>query len=349
MDKKGHTLVVGAGLSGLCVAIHLIQRGERVTVIDHGTNHSSAVAAGMINPLVFRRMTKSWRVDAFLPYLETFYRALEAETKTSLFHAVVIRRMFSNEHERELWLQKQENPDFAPYMERVNSEDDSYALVKNNFGSGRVRQSAYIATQSFLNAAKNFVRSRGTILEERFDFEQLQGNVYKQEPYERVIFCEGYEAVKNPHFNYLPLTQTKGETLTIHSKTLPDQESVNRKCFVLPLGQGQFKIGSTYVWNTADTMPTESGRETILENLAYLTDESVSVDEQLAGIRPTTLDRRPLIGKHPEIPVYSIFNGLGAKGYMLAPLLSREFVAHLLDGTPLDPEVSIQRFAQAKG
>ena len=70
-------LLVGGGLSGVCIASELVKRGAQVTLIDSGINHSSKVAAGMINPLVFRRMTKSWRLDDFLPFLFAFYRDLE--------------------------------------------------------------------------------------------------------------------------------------------------------------------------------------------------------------------------------------------------------------------------------
>ena len=81
MKNKKSMLIVGAGLSGICVSLQLLKRGCSVTLVDNQKNVSSRVAVGMINPLVFRRMTKSWRVDEFLPYLKTFYRELEKETK----------------------------------------------------------------------------------------------------------------------------------------------------------------------------------------------------------------------------------------------------------------------------
>ena len=74
---KPKFLIVGAGLSGITVAIQLIRKGANVTLIDNGINFSSHVAAGMINPFVFRRMTKSWRVDDFIPNLKAFYRGME--------------------------------------------------------------------------------------------------------------------------------------------------------------------------------------------------------------------------------------------------------------------------------
>jgi 2-polyprenyl-6-methoxyphenol hydroxylase-like FAD-dependent oxidoreductase len=62
-------LLVGGGMAGLTTAIQLMQRKISFTLIDQGNNNSTLTAAGMINPIVFRRTTKSWRVDEFMPYL----------------------------------------------------------------------------------------------------------------------------------------------------------------------------------------------------------------------------------------------------------------------------------------
>jgi glycine oxidase len=77
--------------------------------------------------------------------------------------------------------------------------------------------------------------------------------------------------------------------------------------------------------------------------LRYLTDKNYTIINQESGIRPTTRDRRPIIGTHQAFNKLHVFNGLGAKGYLLAPLLAKEFVTHLLTGAPLDPEVVINR------
>jgi len=81
-----------------------------------------------------------------------------------------------------------------------------------------------------------------------------------------------------------------------------------------------------------------------LENLSHLTEEKVEIIDQQAGIRPTTMDRRPLMGTHPQNDDLFIFNGLGAKGYMLAPMLSKELVDYIIQKAHLDAETDINRF-----
>jgi glycine/D-amino acid oxidase-like deaminating enzyme len=54
------------------------------------------------------------------------------------------------------------------------------------------------------------------------------------------------------------------------------------------------------------------------------------------------------MGKHPIYDGVFVFNGLGTKGYMMAPTLARELVAHILENKPLNPETNISRFADKK-
>jgi hypothetical protein len=39
-----------------------------------------------------------------------------------------------------------------------------------------------------------------------------------------------------------------------------------------------------------------------------------------------------------------MFNGMGSKGVMIAPLFADHFIRHLEDRIPLNPEVDIKRF-----
>jgi glycine/D-amino acid oxidase-like deaminating enzyme len=344
MKNKKKVLIIGAGLSGISVASQLIKHDVEVTLVDNGINYSSRIAAGMINPLVFRRMTKSWRVDEFIPFLKKYYREYESLTNSKFLFDVNIRRLFSSEQERNFWLEKENREDFRSYMHNVSSEDMEYAGAKNPFGSGRLKETFFVEVDSFLTNMKSWIQENGTILTEEFDYSQLEGTSYKGTQYDDLVFCLGYLNKSCPFFGELPLDQTKGQTLTIKSLTLPEDLSLNRKCFMLPKGNHTFKIGSTYEWSDPTTHVTEEGKLELLNNLSYIIDEEVEVLNQEAGVRPTTRDRRPLLGTHHTIKNYHIFNGLGAKGYMLAPLISKEFVSYLLNDDNLDPEVDINRY-----
>lgn len=342
--KKKSVLVVGAGLSGVCVSVQLLKVGAEVTLIDNGINHCSKIAAGLINPLVFRRMTKSWRADEFIPYLKKFYSALEKETSQTFFHAMPVRRLFSSQQEHDLWVKKQSTLQFKQYMHTLCDEDYDYSEVKNPHGSGRVKETFAVDVSSFFDAVPRWIEQKGTVLSEDFETSNIRGLHYKGVLYDDIVFCQGYLNASNKWFGKLPIEQTKGELLTIKSQLFPQDVSLNRKSFVLPMGKQLFKVGSNYAWNDDTIHITEGAKKEILNNLAFITDETLITVNQQAGVRPTTRNRRPIIGTHPEFHNYHVFNGMGAKGYMIAPLLSREFADHLINGAPLNTEVDIKRF-----
>ncbi len=338
-------LIVGAGLSGYCAAHHLLDAGAEITLIDKEQNVSTVVAAGIINPVVFRRTTLSWRLDELIDYGYPFYQKLERTTGFSFFKRIVIRRLFAHDQERETWLKKQNQENYSSYLKPLSKEDLEFDFAQNTFGTGEVKNAASVNAKLFMEANKQFFLSREMYKMNVFDYNDLdaENGTYKNENFDLILFCEGKDAKYNPWFSYLPLTQTKGEILDV-KLSLTTEELLNRKCFLLPLENGTFKIGSTYVWNTDNTILTEEGKAEILKNLTSITSEVPTILTQEAGVRPTVTDRRPLLGKHPKFPKLAILNGLGAKGFMIAPLISKELVEHLLDGKPLDPETDISRF-----
>jgi hypothetical protein len=258
---------------------------------------------------------------------------------------LVIRRVFSSEQERNDWKKKQERTDYQHYLNKISAQDNEYNLVPCPFGSARVDNCFWVDSLKFMVAGKQLIEQHGTWKTEPFNhsFFNAGEKKYKDNSYSHIIFCEGYEVKNNPLFKNLAISPTKGQVLTVKSNLIPEDESLNRKCFVLPVGDNQFKIGSTYEWEAQDCSITEEGKNLILENLAVLIDDKPQIIGHEAGIRPTTIDRRPFIGEHSKYKGNFVFNGLGTKGYMIAPLLSNEFTAFLLDGAELDPEVAVYR------
>lgn len=340
-------LVVGAGLAGCCTTHHLLHAGASVTLLDNGANASSAVAAGIINPVVFRRTTLSWRVNELIDFGYPFYEQLEQQLNASFFRKVPIRRLFAHTQERETWEKKQSNPDYFRFLKPLSDEDHSFPSEQNTFGTGLVHETASVNSKPFLDANHRFFQEHGILQSGQFDYAQLdpETGTYKGISYDFIVFCEGKDGLYNPWFDHLPLSQTKGELLTIRLQSVAAEESLNRKCFLMPQPDGTFKTGSTYVWKTDDTTPTEEGKQQILTNLQSITSEVPEILLHEAGVRPTVSDRRPLLGKHAQFPKLAIVNGLGTKGYMIAPLITLEFTEHLLHGKPLDPETDIARFA----
>ena len=184
---------------------------------------------------------------------------------------------------------------------------------------------------------------------DEFEFDSLQikkDNIqYKSIIAKRIIFCEGYKAIKNPLFNYLPFKLTKGEVVTVKLPGFEKEKVANKGAFVLPLGNDLYKIGATYEWQDLTELPTEKGLLELEDKLKKLVDLPFERLKHEAGIRPTVEDRRPLIGLHPQHSPVVIFNGMGTKGVMLAPFFANQLIRYLEEGEPLDKEVDIERYS----
>lgn len=339
-------LIIGSGVAGTCLAHCFLAKGINFKIIDKGINQSTRVAGGIINPLVFRRMTLSWRAEEFMPVADVFYQTLGKQFNTTFQHPIAIRRLFASEQEAGYWLKKQELPHYRDFMVLQTEADRTFPIPQNTFGTGLVKGASHIDAASYYEIHRDWFFQQGLLESEELDYVNIDPvtATYNGETYDYIVFCEGKDGITNPWFGHLPLQQTKGEILTIHAPTISQEELLNRKCFLLPIGNENFRAGSNYDWDVDNVIPTKEARTLIEENILSVTDKPYEVIDHVAGVRPTTPDRRPLFGKHAEFSKLVIANGLGAKGYMMAPLLMQELTDYLLDEKPLHPESDIARF-----
>ncbi|MBK6997513.1 MAG: FAD-binding oxidoreductase [Lewinellaceae bacterium] len=98
---------------------------------------------------------------------------------------------------------------------------------------------------------------------------------------------------------------------------------------LVPMGDDTFWVGSTYRWHFDDTLPGAEGREYILSYLHEMFDAPFEVVDQVSGIRPTMIDRRPVVGHSKLNPKVFIFNGLGTKGALLAPFFAEQLAEEI--------------------
>ena len=71
---------------------------------------------------------------------------------------------------------------------------------------------------------------------------------------------------------------------------------------------------------------------------------SFELVHQGAGIRPTVIDRRPLLGSHPVEKRLFVFNGLGTRGLLMGPLLAEWLYQFIEENKELPTSVAIDRF-----
>ena len=112
----------------------------------------------------------------------------------------------------------------------------------------------------------------------------------------------------------------------------------------MDLGNKRYKVGATYAWDDLSEEPTEAGASELHNKLKQLISCDYNLIKHEAGIRPSSIDRRPIIGAHPQHKNLFIFNGLGTKGVMLAPYFAKNFVNFYLEKESIHEEVNVKRF-----
>jgi hypothetical protein len=307
---------------------------------------ASVVAAGMINPLVFKRLTKSWMLDTLLPLMKSTYRNLEDMLEEQFLFEVPIVKPLS-EQEMLLWHERKQQAAFAPYIGDIVNDSPNSSLFKAA-AYATVKQSGYLKLDRFLSSSEAFFKRKNLLIEADFTSENIISGsslAFKNLFAQKIVFCEGYHLTNNSLFDFVKLQPVKGELLQIHAPHLSEDYILNKKCFVLPVGNHKFKVGATYQWDDLTEKCTKEGRLSIIERLENLVNTEYTVEKQWAGIRPTVIDRRPVLGKHPEHENIYVFNGLGTKGVMLAPYFAKEMMQLLTQRNyNLLPEVDVQRF-----
>jgi glycine/D-amino acid oxidase-like deaminating enzyme len=346
--NKVEFFIIGQGLAGTMLAFEMIEKGVDFRIVSSPhKSKASRVAAGMINPLVFKRLTKSWMLDTLLPEIQKRYREIEERLEqTFLFDKTILKPL--SEQEAELWQERKRNPEFAPFIGEI-SENSPVEFTCSAAAFASVNGSGYLNLTNFLNKAGNYFRDRGLIVDANFSIakKEANSNVYKVGAFTatKVVFCEGYHLNQNSLFDFVKLNPVKGEVLQIHAPRLSEEYILNKKVFVLPVGDHRFKVGSTYDWKDLSERTTEFGKLSILERLDQLITAEYTIEKHWAGVRPTVIDRRPVLGQHPEFSTIFVFNGLGTKGVMLAPYFAKIMMQFLNDSHNfLSDEINVQRF-----
>jgi glycine oxidase len=346
-EDKIDYLIVGQGLAGSAVALQLLKRGKKILVIDQPHNNtSSRIAAGLFNPLTGRNLKKTWMADPVFTYLPEFYREAEKLTGKLFFHPMPLYRPFFSVEEQNEWMGKSTDPTFAGYVNKIFTGKTN-GNINDPFGGLMINHCGYLDTSTYVNAVRTLLENKGCFFEAIFDHDGLeifQSHVkYKKYIAKKIIFCEGEKVTNSKWFSWLPVIPLKGETLTVKVSSRLEQ-IINRGVYIVPGGENELRIGSTYNWDDLSHQPTAEGRKELVEKLEELIHFPYQIIGHDWGMRPTTRDRRPFIGAHPEIPSVTVFNGLGTKGVSLAPYLSLIFIAWLEDNTDLNKDLNVNRY-----
>lgn len=346
--QKYQFIIVGQGLAGSMLAYRLLKLGKKVLVLDKDEPHtSSKVAGGLYNPVTGKKMQKTWLADTLFPDLELFYQALESELKESFLHASGIYRPFLSIEEQNDWMSRSAEPAFKNFIKEVHVQSIEPTFVKDDFGGISLDHAGFVEVEKLILAFKRYFEQHGVYLKVDINCQEISiaedKVLWKDFEAQKIIFCGGVADGNNPFWSWLPFRPVKGEIL-LAKLPFKANQVLNRGVFILPPVDGASKIGSTYQWKDLNNECTEEARTDLLTRTADLMKVQPELLGQIAGIRPATVDRRPVLGMHPQHKCIGIFNGLGTKGVSLAPYFSNVMAEHLVNGHLVMDEVQVERF-----
>ncbi|MBC8756778.1 FAD-binding oxidoreductase [Kordia sp. YSTF-M3] len=340
-------IIVGLGLAGIAFCEQLEAAGKTYVVFEDNSQHSSTVAGGLYNPVTLKRFTLAWNADEQLAIALPFYEALEKKLDTQFDDKLVVMRRFATVEEQNTWFEASDKPKLSKYLD-TNLVVNTNKAVNAPFSLGKVKETGRIYTAKLLKAYRNYLETKNGLRTERFQYENLILNEtsvsYQNIEAKNIIFCEGFGIKENPYFNYLPLNGTKGELLTIKAPDLKVNSVLKSSVFIIPMGNDRYRIGATYNWEDKTNTITEEAKTELVEKLSKLITSDYEIVDQIAGIRPTVVDRRPLVGTHPMHPKMAILNGLGTRGVMIGPTVAKQLYNHLAHQAELPKEIDIKRF-----
>lgn len=343
-------IVVGGGIAGSVLSYQLSERGQSVLMVSSGEIPSATrVAAGLFNPITGKYLTKTWLAYELFDYLEKFYPQVENQLQSKFYHPVGLFRPFSGTEHRVSAIAQIEKFSLHDFIEVIDSTEEYSEFYHAEMGGMMTARAGWIDTNMFLDLIKRYFIEKSNFLDEVFDYSQLivkEGEAvrYKEKTAKNIVFCEGFFVKDNPYFNWVSLNPAKGEILDGIIEGYGIKPVVNQGKWIVPLGNGRVRLGATYSWDDLSFEPNKEDEKLLLETAEKILKKSFLVKDRQAGVRPSTKDRRPIIGQHPHYKNLFIFNGLGTKGISLAPYFSNQLIENILNGELINPEANIERF-----
>ncbi len=323
--RRTRVLIVGQGLVGTLLSFRLSQLGVEHLVADRGHEGASSVAAaGIVNPVTGRRFVLSWGMPQLLEGLQ-IYRELGGSLGADLLHPMRVMRDLERPAALNQWDMRRGQPDVGALLGApVHASAKPFPNTPTTLGPTNAcfRVDLPLALKRY----RRHLTERGLLVEQEVAVDSLavgNGGLRARElgvTADRVVDCTGARAMRTQRWGDLGWRGTKGESVRFRLDAAPRDAAYKRSAFVCPIGtRNEVWLGATNDDHDRTPATTEAGLSYLHEQAAGFGLEIPAEAQYLAGIRPTTRNRRPFVLEHPGLPGLWLCNGMGGKGTSLAP------------------------------
>lgn len=309
---------------------------------------ASKVASGIINPVTGRRMVKTWMADELLDHANGAYKLMGKIIGSQLITESKLLDFFSAP-DRRLSFEKRVQQ-FEAYLDWPEDEHAWLSCFNYPFGYGVISPVYQVDLQTMLLRWRGKLLDGNVLMEDKFEADLLElnkdGLQYKSIQAKRIIFCDGAAVMQQHFFNLLPFAINKGEALIVKVPGLPVDNLYKKTNVMAPWGNELFWVGSSYDRDFTDDRPSALFYEQTKAWLQHFLKLPFSIEDHIAALRPTTVERRPFAGMHPRYTQVGILNGMGTKGVSLAPFFAKQLADHILQDAPLMKEVDVKIYSR---
>lgn len=364
MNSTNHyyAAIFGAGIAGTALANELNKKGKQVVLIDPFVSEDAPGApAGLVNPATGPRAKICWQAEkcyaalrSQIEELQKFNDQEDLISDTGVLRPAINKKLAKN-YKKSLdkydwpegwisWLDEEEiterNPEIAP-----------------NHGGLSVDCGYTVFVDRYLNTYRKFLRKNGvTCKYERADYKFTSGESQCSLRFEdgsectadHVIIAAGFKTPDFEEWASLPTELVKGQLVWYEAtEDLPWEHAVAAKGYTMRRGSRSLLTGATYEHNFEHLDTTEEASERIWNKLDIMfADMQQKVDKklQMAGVRVTTPNRLPIIGRHPDNDKLCVYTGMNSKGLLFSHHVAEILSDHLVAGVQIPEELSVARF-----
>lgn len=344
-------MIVGQGIAGTWLSYWFGKMGADVMVFDEPRpNTATRVASGVINPVTGRQAVTTWMADTLLPFAGEAYTIIGEKIGAVVVKDCGILSFPPSEQMEQSYLQRMaESP---TYVQRVPDSGEWGQYFRFMHGAVQIKPAFWVDLQTLLTGWRKWLLQSGSLCDTFFDENLLQvggaGVSYQGHTADYIFYCDGVQCARSKYWDGLPFSFNKGEALIAEIPGLPYGRVYKFGVSTLvPWQGGQWWVGSTYDNRFTHEAPSDAFRTRTEQFLEMTLKLPFVIKGHHAAIRPSTLERRPFAGLHPNLPRVGILGGLGTKGVSLSPWLAKQLAGLVLHGGQLVPEANVQRFKRA--
>ncbi|MFU8811388.1 MAG: NAD(P)/FAD-dependent oxidoreductase, partial [Balneolaceae bacterium] len=251
------------------------------------------------------------------------------------------------------------NPNWVEWLDR-DAFSERFPFITKQEGGLMIHEAYTVRTPLLVSETVKQLSEKEsfyTVFEEDYEIETTSGAHHirlgdgREFTADHLIYATGSALADSELWSWLPLSQTKGQTITLHlDGPVGFAPSLSAVGYIAnhPAEPNQLTVGSTYEHHFDHPHPDSKGHETLLKKTNEVLPHIIPRIESItswAGVRLFTPDYLPVAGRHPDIENIYVIGGFGSKGMIYSSLLAGYVSDLILHQQPVPDHFCAQRFA----